>query len=143
MPTVRADRPKPTAAMLAGEPGWLRSRIRPLAGFASFQKNWNAVRWTLSSTASVVCAFASAAISRHASVIARCRFICLPRDPDKRAGSLGLLSRLSDDAFRSALGRRERTGSLHCSPLEPHPQRKPVRASQSPLVGPGIVETVG
>ncbi len=37
-PMQMADSPKPTAAMLQGELPVLRSLIRPLAGFASFQK---------------------------------------------------------------------------------------------------------
>ena len=46
-----AEMPKPWAAMLHGEPGWLRSRIRPLTGLASSQKYSKAVRCRLSSRA--------------------------------------------------------------------------------------------
>ena len=46
--------PKPWAAMLQGDPAWLRSLIRPLTGLASFQKYSKAVCCRLSSRASVV-----------------------------------------------------------------------------------------
>src|SRR5688572_24493872 len=39
-----ADSPKPTAAMLHGESGVLRSLIKPLAGFASRQKKSKVAR---------------------------------------------------------------------------------------------------
>ncbi len=49
-----AEMPKPWAAMLQGDQAWLRSRIRPLTGLASYQKYSKAVRCRLSSRASVV-----------------------------------------------------------------------------------------
>jgi hypothetical protein len=55
MPMQMADSRSPDAAMLQGEPGVLRSLIRPLAGFASSQKKSKAVRSSSSrSSASVM-----------------------------------------------------------------------------------------
>ncbi len=63
MPMQMALMPKPCAAMLQGDPVWLRSRIRPLAGFACSQKYRNAVRCSESSSASVVRLRAFAAVA--------------------------------------------------------------------------------
>src|SRR4030065_2114303 len=63
-PTQMAESPKPTEAMLHGDPGVLRSRIRPFAGLASVQKNWNAVRSRLSRMAPGVWGRAMGATAR-------------------------------------------------------------------------------
>jgi len=61
IPTQMDESPKPTAAMLAGEPDVLRSLIRPFAGLASLQKYRNDLCCTVSSRAAVVWARTSAA----------------------------------------------------------------------------------
>src|SRR5262245_1747358 len=57
-----AESPKPSAAMLHGDPGWLRSRISPVVGLASSQAKRKAPYWRLSRMASVVSTVAAEAI---------------------------------------------------------------------------------
>src|SRR5258706_1626216 len=102
-------RPKPRLAMLHGEPGWLRSRIRPVVALASYQKKRNAEYWTESSSAAVFWARAGVGQASSPSSITMVRFMVVL---STRSGS-----ELDSD-------------------------RHAVRAAQTPLVGPGVVELV-
>src|SRR5881628_665644 len=78
MPMGIADSPKPTAAMLDSVEPLLRSRISPLAGFASFQKKLNAECCSVSSSAAVVWAAAGNANASVTRSSTRMRFMrCL------------------------------------------------------------------
>src|SRR5882762_1227352 len=94
MATQIALRPNPRLAMLHGEPGWLRSRIRPVVEFASYQKNRNAEYCTESSSAAVVWARAGAAQASSPSSITMVRFMVVL---SRRSGS-------ELDSYRHAVG---------------------------------------
>src|SRR5262249_16597731 len=117
-PMQIADSPNPVEAMLHTEPGWLRSRIRPLAAFASSQKQRNAPYWRRSRIAAVVSAPALRASGGPAASVRR----------------MASSARVFISNLPLPRGRVARRSEAEC-------QREPIDRIEPSEVGPCVVET--